>query len=251
VTGDGANDAPAIRLADVGVALGRRGTNAAKEAADVVVTDDRIETIIDAIVEGRAMWSSVRDAIAMLLGGNLGEIAFTIGTGLLAPGGSPLNARQLLLVNLFTDMVPSLALAVREPGTVPPDVLMREGPDASLGPALNRDIIIRGGLTAGAGLAAWAGGRMTGVTPRRASTTALVGIVGAQLGQTLVTGWRSPLVVAASVGSAAGLAAVVQTPVVSQFFGCTPLGPVGWGIGLSAAAAASLGAPLASRLIPA
>jgi cation-transporting P-type ATPase I len=250
VTGDGANDAPAIRLADVGVALGRRGTNAAKEAADVVVADDRIETIIDAIVEGRAMWSSVRDAIALLLGGNLGEIAFTLGTGLLAPGGSALNARQLLLVNVFTDLVPSLALAVREPEGTTPQVLLTEGPEASLGAALDGDILIRAGITATGGLAAWAGGRLTGITRRRASTTALVGLVGAQLGQTLVTGRRSPLVVAASVGSAAALALVVQTPVVSQFFGCTPLGPVGWGIGLGSAAAVSLTAPLAARLLP-
>jgi cation-transporting ATPase I len=251
VTGDGANDAAAIRLADVGVALGRRGTNAAKEAADVVVTDDRIETIIDAIVEGRAMWSSVRDAIALLLGGNLGEIAFTLGTGLLAPGGSALNARQLLLVNVFTDLVPSLALAVREPQGTNPNALLTEGPEASLGSALDRDILIRGGITAAGGLAAWAGGRLTGITRRRASTTALVGLVGAQLGQTLLAGRHSPLVVAASIGSAAGLALVIQTPVVSQFFGCTPLGPIGWGIGLGSAAAVSLAAPLAARLLPA
>jgi cation-transporting ATPase I len=250
VTGDGANDAPAIRLADVGVALGLRGTNAAKEAADVVVTDDRIETIIDAIVEGRAMWSSVKDAIALLLGGNLGEITFTLGTGLLTSGGSALNARQLLLVNVFTDLVPSLALAVREPDDATPDRLLTEGPEASLGSALDRDILIRGGVTAAAGATAWAGGRLTGFNPRRASTTALVGLVGAQLGQTLVTGRRSPLVIAASVGSAAALAAVIQTPVVSQFFGCTPLGPLGWGIGLGSAAAASLAAPLAARLLP-
>jgi len=250
VTGDGANDAPAIRLADVGVALGLRGTNAAKEAADVVVNDDRIETIIDAIVEGRAMWSSVKDAIALLLGGNLGEIAFTLGTGLLTSGGSALNARQLLLVNVFTDLVPSLALAVREPEDATPDRLLTEGPEASLGSALDRDILIRGGITAAAGAAAWAGGRLTGFNPRRASTTALVGLVGAQLGQTLVTGRRSPLVIAASVGSAAALAAVIQTPIVSHFFGCTPLGPVGWGIGLGSAAAASLAAPLAARLLP-
>jgi len=250
VTGDGANDAPAIRLADVGVALGRRGTNAAKEAADVVVTDDRIETIIDAIVEGRAMWSSVRDAIALLLGGNLGEIAFTLGTGLLAPGGSALNARQLLLVNVFTDLVPSLALAVREPEGTNPQALLTEGPEASLGSALDADILIRGGITAAGGLAAWPGGRLTGITRRRASTTALVGLVGAQLGQTLVAGRRSPLVVAASVGSAAALALVIQTPGVSHFFGCTPLGPIGWGIGLGSAAAVSLAAPLAARLLP-
>jgi cation-transporting P-type ATPase I len=249
VTGDGANDAPAIRLADVGVALGLRGTNAAKEAADVVVADDRIETIIDAIVEGRAMWASVRDAIAMLLGGNLGEIAFTVGTGLL-PGGSPLNARQLLLVNLLTDMLPSTALAVRPPRSTAPETLLHEGPDVSLGTLLTRDILIRGALTASAGMAAWLGGRVTGISPRRAATIALVGLVGAQLGQTLVTGWRSPLVVAAGLVSAAALAALIQIPGVSQFFGCRPLGPLGWGIGLSVAAMASLGAPLASRYLP-
>ena len=66
--------------------------------------------------------------------------------------------------------------------------------------------------------------------------------------QTLAAGWRSPLVVGASVGSAAVLAAVIQTPGVSHFFGCRPLGPVGWSIGLSAAAAAGLGAPVASRI---
>jgi cation-transporting ATPase I len=251
VTGDGANDAPAIKLADVGVALGRRATNAAKEAADVVVTDDRIETIIDAIVEGRAMWASVRDAISVLLGGNLGEIAFTVGTGLLLPGGAPLNARQLLLVNLFTDLVPSMALAARPPAGITPQILLAEGPDISLASPLTRDVLIRGALTAGAGTAAWCGGRVTGMSGRRAGTVALIGVVGAQLGQTLLAGWRSPLVVAASLGSAGALAGVIQTPGVSQFFGCRPVGPLGWGIGLTAATAATVGVPLASRLVAA
>ncbi|MGE5288642.1 MAG: HAD-IC family P-type ATPase [Micromonosporaceae bacterium] len=242
VTGDGANDAPAIRAADVGVALGRRGTNAAKEAADVVVTDDRIETIIDAIVEGRAIWASVRDAIGVLVGGNLGEIAFTVGTGLALPGGSPLNARQLLLVNLLTDMLPAMVLAVRPPSNTSPQALLRQGPDISLGSELTRDIVARGVLTAGAGMGAWLGGRMTGVTRGRAGTIALVGLVGAQLGQTLVAGWPNPAVGAASLVSAAILAGVIQTPGVSQFFGCRPLGPIGWSIGLGASAAASLAA---------
>jgi cation-transporting ATPase I len=244
VTGDGANDAPAIRLADVGIALGRRGTNAAKDAADIVVTDDRIETITDAIIEGRAMWAAVRDAISVLLGGNLGEIAFTAGTGLLLPGGSPLNPRQLLLVNLLTDMAPAMALAVRPPPPAAVETLRTEGPDISLGTALTRDILIRGTLTSGAGAAAWLGGRMTGVSRARAGTIALVGIVGAQLGQTLLAGEHSPLVTAASVGSAAVLVAVVQTPGVSQFFGCQPLGPLGWGIGIAASAGATAMVPV-------
>ncbi len=246
MAGDGTNDAPAIRLADVGVALGRNGTNAAREAADLVVTDDRIETITDAVVEGRAMWASVRDSVALLLGGNLGEIAFTLGAGLLRSGGSPLNARQLLLVNLFTDVLPALALAVRPPGSTTPEALLNEGPDASLGAALTRDVLTRAGITAASATGAWLVGRATG-TPAHASTVALVALVGAQLGQTLVTGWRSPLVVGAGVASGLALGVVVQTPGLSHFFGCRPLGPLGWGIAAGAAGAgtaASVVAPV-------
>nr|WP_275404263.1 cation-translocating P-type ATPase [Pseudonocardia acidicola] len=251
VTGDGANDAPAIRLADVGVAVGHRATAAAREAADLVIADDRLETIVDALVEGRAVWGSVRDAISVLVGGNLGEILFTLLTGVLAPGGSALNARQLLLVNLLTDMLPSMALAVRPPLGKATETLLREGPDASLGATLNRDIVIRGATTAAAAGAAWLPARLTG-TPSRAGTVALVALVGAQLGQTLVTGWRSPLVVGATVVSAAALVGVVQTPVVSRFFGSRPIGPGGWMIAIGSSVGASAVAAVASaRIVPA
>jgi cation-transporting P-type ATPase I len=233
VTGDGANDAPAIRAADVGVALGPLSTNAARGAADVVVTDDRIETLTDAIVEGRAMWSSVRDAVAVLLGGNLGEAAFTL-AGSLFDGASPLNARQLLLVNLLTDLLPSTALAVRPPGATSPERLLQEGPDQSLGTTLTTDIVDRGLRTAGSAAGAWLVGRTTG-SRNRASTIALVTLVGVQLGQTLAVAHRDPVVLAAVLGSAGVTAAIVQTPGVSHFFGCRPLGPVGWATAISAA----------------
>jgi cation-transporting ATPase I len=237
VTGDGANDAPAIRAAHVGLAIGSRATPAARDAADVVVTDDRIETVVDAVVEGRILWSSVRDALALLLGGNLGEVGFTVGAGIL--GGPGLNTRQLLLVNMLTDVVPALALAARPPAGATPEALLAEGPDASLGPALNRDIRLRAVVTAAATAVAWMFARLTG-TATRASTVALVAMVGAQLGQTMVAGRLDRVVAAACLASLALLAAAVQTPGLSQLMGSRPLGPVGWGIALSTAVAAAV-----------
>lgn len=250
MTGDGANDAAAIRLAHAGIALGRHGAPAARLAADLVVTDDRIETIVDAIVEGRAMWASVRDALAVLVGGNLGEVAFTMGTALLT-GASPLGARQLLLVNLLTDMVPALAIALRSPVQRTPEALLHEGPDASLGDALVRQIVLRALATAGGAGGAWLAARATG-RARRAQTVALAALVGSQLGQTALVGLRSPLVLGSTALSAAALVAVVQVPGVSHFFGCTPLGPVGWGIAAGAATGATTVAavaPVITRLV--
>jgi cation-transporting P-type ATPase I len=237
MTGDGANDAPAIRLADAGIALGRRGAPAARLAADLVVTDDRIETIIDAIVEGRAMWASVRDALAILLGGNLGEVAFTLGATALS-GTSPLNPRQFLLVNLMTDMLPALTIALRQPTERSPEALLHEGPEASLGSSLVRQIALRATTTAGGTGAAWLMARSTG-SARRARTVALAALVETQLAQTALVGRTSPLVLASTAASAGALVAIVQTPGLSHFFGCTPMGPVGWGIATGASVAAT------------
>ncbi|MER7499006.1 HAD-IC family P-type ATPase [Nonomuraea pusilla] len=244
VTGDGANDVPAIRLADVGVALGPQAAPATRAAADIVVADDRIETIIDAIVEGRTMWGSVRDALGILLGGNVGEIAFTLGSSLLTRR-SALNARQLLLVNLLTDMLPAMAVAVRPP-TGSPETMLAEGPEASLGAALTRDIYLRAVTTAGAAAAAWLLARVTG-TRGRADTVGLVALVGAQLLQTLGLARRDRTVVLASLASLAVLGVVVSVPGLSQFFGNRPIGPVGWGIGLGCAAAATLASQVIER----
>jgi cation-transporting ATPase I len=247
MTGDGANDAPAIRMAHTGIALGKHSSPAARAAADLIVLDDRIETIIDAIVEGRAMWASVREAVAILVGGNLGEVGFTLATTAIS-GASPLGPRQFLLVNMLTDLLPAMTITLRPPSKRTPEEILREGPDASLGTMLTRRIALRALVTGATATSAWALARATG-SGRRASTVALVSLVGTQLGQTAMVGGASPLVLGSTAISAGTLAAIVQTPGVSEFFGCRPMGPLGWTIAGSTALGGTLTAFVLERLI--
>ncbi|MGW4572614.1 HAD-IC family P-type ATPase [Streptomyces tendae] len=240
MVGDGANDAAAIRAADIGVGISARGSAAARNAADLVVTGDDLLVLVEAVREGRALWHSVADAIAILIGGNAGEVGFGI-LGTVLGGAAPLSTRQMLLVNLFTDLFPAMAVAVTKTGDPEQEAADAGAPlgTAVLGEPLIRQIRHRALTTALGATAAWLFGRFTPGTRRRSTTMALCAVVGTQLAQTLADRRDSRLVQVTSLGSAAALVALVMTPGASRLFGCTPLGPLAW-TGVAAAIALAL-----------